>query len=150
MVSNNVNNKWGYWLHHHADSISPYLADSDRAAKWPVDTWRPSELPHFSGNLPKRTHDFTRDYPPPFEGHRWLPLVQNESRAESITHTPWGRWLPNPEFHTGKTAVGWAVTAQAHYSLLENLESGDLSKYYFGRAKDYTWNLWSVVSMECL
>lgn len=70
--------------------------------KWSPKSWRTSELPFYDGTLPEQGHDFTREYEPPGDGHRWLPLRHEKLReAEAISHTPWGPWLPNPMYHNG-------------------------------------------------
>lgn len=142
VVSNNVNNRWNYWHHHRTNAIHPYLAEQDPSSKWPINTWRPSQLPFYKDDLPPKMFNFSREYKIPNSGHRWLPLEQTQSRAESVSHTPWGPWLPNPMFHTGKESASWGVVAQAHYSFFENLERGQLNKYYFGNGEDGVWNLW--------
>lgn len=160
VVANNINNKWSLWHHHRAGVIWPYMGASENdSTLWSPNTWRASKLPYYSGELPEKMHDFTRDYDPPAKGHRWLPVEPTESKAEAIAHTPWGPWLPNPMYHNGvsipranlhtsttdtkqKESTGWAVTAQAHYSFFENLEKNLLDRYAFGSGDDRLWNLW--------
>ena len=68
---------------------------------------------------------------PPFKGHRWLPL-RDQSRR-NLYKTPIG----NSEYNAyGPDWTSWAVAAQVHYSLLENIEKNQLSKYYYGGGLD--------------
>lgn len=45
--------------HHAANAIYPYLADRDHPAPGDLRSWRPSELPRYSGKLPATNQDWT-------------------------------------------------------------------------------------------
>lgn len=64
---------------------------------------------------------------PPFKGHRWLPLRDNNN---SIMRTP----ISETEFDAyGNGWKSWAIAAQQHYSLLQNIEADEMDRYHFGR-----------------
>ena len=67
---------------------------------------------------------------PPYKGHRWLPLPDNE---RNLYNTPIAKTAYDPY---GPDWTSWAIPAQVHYSLLENLEKNQLSKYYYGGGVD--------------
>lgn len=144
--ANVVNNRWTYWLHHRMNAIWPYLIDDDPSAKWAANSWRPSELPRFSGTLPSVGTNFTAHYWPPSarenKGHRWLPVEHSPSKADALAHTPYGPFQPNPEVGIPGHAVNWAIPAQSHYSLFENLERNSLHNYFYGNGIDGMYNLW--------
>lgn len=77
--------------------------------------------------------------PPPFNGHRWLPLPKGEEilYRTPISQSQYNAFRPN--------WTSWAIGAQVHYSLLENIENNQLSKYYYGSGLDDTreviWNM---------
>lgn len=139
VMANIVNNKRSHWFHHAAGAIWPYLPDRHRQEKWPLDSWRPSELPRYQGAIPEKGTSFFPGYPPPFKGHRWLPL--NPS-PENLERSPFSGELPWPDYKLHGHGVGWSVAAQAHYSLFENLERRSIGRYAFGAGMDKTFNLW--------
>ena len=64
---------------------------------------------------------------PPFQGHRWLPVRDNKN---SLMRSP----ISNTEFDAyGNGLKSWAIAAQQHYSLLQNIETDELDRYFFGR-----------------
>lgn len=75
---------------------------------------------------------------PPTEGHRWLPL--RPASQKKLAHTPYGGVLRNPDFKDNQTMSSWAHSAQAHFSLFENIERGELKRYDFGSSYDGIWN----------
>lgn len=139
IMANIVNNKRSHWFHHAAGAIWPYLPDRHREEKWPLDSWRPSELPRYQGRIPEKDTQFYPGYPPPFNGHRWLPL---HATPEAMQRTPFSGDLPWPDYVLHGKGVGWSVAAQAHYSLFENLERRTMGYYHFGAGLDKTFNLW--------
>ncbi|KAF5854700.1 hypothetical protein ETB97_001078, partial [Aspergillus alliaceus] len=70
--------------------------------------------------------------------HRWLPLADHtelwRTPAAQSVYDPWG-----PNYRS------WVIGAQAHYSLLENIEKGSLWRYYmahgFGLGSDMVWDM---------
>ena len=67
---------------------------------------------------------------PPYKGHRWLPLPDNE---KNIYNTPMIESSYDPN---GPDWGSWSLGAQAHYSFLENLEKDELSRYHYGWGMD--------------
>lgn len=65
---------------------------------------------------------------PPFQGHRWLPLREQKN---SLFRTP----ISKTEFDAyGNGWKSWAIAAQQHYSLLQNIENKEMDRYYFGKS----------------
>ena len=122
---------------------SPQGTDND---SYGPKAWRASALPTWqSADGERRFEEFPQkpegvkkapigsDFGPPYANHRWLPL-RDEDRH--ITETPIAHSQYNP---FGQSWRQWTIAAQQHYSLLENLEKGLVSKYYVGH--DGVWNL---------
>lgn len=149
VVANLVNSPETGWLHYRLGAIHSYLPelkqpkDADPEALGPK-AWRASKLPVWhekemvwpiagvragkddsGGTLPT-------DVPgaPPFKGHRWLPLPDNE---KNLDKTPMMESSYDPD---GPDWGSWSLGAQAHYSFLENLEKGELSRYHYGWGTD--------------
>lgn len=143
VMGNIVNNQWTYWHHYHAGAIHPYLADHDYRTVDPPLSWRSSQLPTYMGKLPDTDTDWSREYHPPFDHHRWL-RVELDSPPKAMAHTPYGKSnLPAPgcwDPHDG--GAGWALGAQSHFSFFENAERGLLKTYHYGNAKDGSHNNW--------
>ena len=144
--ANIVNSPSLSWLHSHLGAIHPYLPelkDPDAAAErqsTETEVWRASSLPEWKGDnttfpLGKGTNDngvVEPDDPgaPPFPGHRWLPLRDNKN---SLMRTP----ISETEFDAyGNGWKSWAIAAQQHYSLLQNIEADEMNRYHFGRSTD--------------
>lgn len=144
-MANLVNSPETGWLHYHFGAVHSYLPetvpppeDTDPAALGPK-AWRASALPTWneSGEM---SFPVTMDKPdngdvlnanrpeaPPFKGHRWLPLP--EPRQPKIYKTPISHSEYNPY---GPDWKSWALAAQVHYSLLENIEKDQLHLYHYG------------------
>lgn len=73
------------------------------------------------------------DAGPPYANHRWLPL-RDEDYYIAETPIAHAQYAP-----FGPSLQQWAIAAQQHYSLLENIEKGLISKYYIG--DDGIWNM---------
>lgn len=129
------------WLHFHLGAVHSYLPEAnppDATGERSVpETWRPSSLPNWHGDqvifpLGKGTNDaglVESDDPgaPPYQGHRWLPL---RDKKNSLMRSP----ISQTEFDAyGNGLKSWAIAAQQHYSLLQNIETGEIDRYYFGR-----------------
>ncbi|UNI24727.1 hypothetical protein JDV02_010452 [Purpureocillium takamizusanense] len=141
--ANIINNPPLGFMHHHLGALHPYFPD----IKAPKDdennnknsdsnsgnkktsgdanlaSWRPSRDPPWDG---PSDYTWPLDRAPPHKNHRWL-RVRNETMmgqtpAASLTYEVWG-----PSYES------WAIAAQMHYSLLENMEGGDdgLDAYKF-------------------
>lgn len=139
--ANIVNSPSLSWLHYHLGAIHAYLPETKVPDDAPEpDAWRASSLPTWEGDnstfpLSKRPNDdgfVEADDPgaPPFKGHRWLPLRDNKN---SLMSTP----ISETEFEAyGAGLQSWAIAAQQHYSLFQNIEDGELDRYHFGRSTD--------------
>ncbi|KAL9028756.1 MAG: hypothetical protein Q9196_002924 [Gyalolechia fulgens] len=144
VVANLVNSPETGWLHYHFGAIQSYLPETvppsgkpDPAALGPR-AWRASALPIWN-ETGEMSFPVTTDKPadgsvleadrpeaPPFKGHRWLPLPDPE---KNIYKTPMAISEYNPY---GPDWISWALAAQVHYSLLENIEKNQLHLYHYG------------------
>lgn len=70
---------------------------------------------------------------PPFKGHRWLPLPGGPDKDQELWRTPMAETTYDPN---GPDWGSWSLGAQAHYSLFENLEKGNLELYHYGHGID--------------
>ncbi|KAL8833292.1 MAG: hypothetical protein Q9170_004351 [Blastenia crenularia] len=144
VVANLVNSPETGWLHYHFGAIHSYLPETsppvvkpDGAALGPK-AWRASALPvwnetgemSFPVTMDKSDDgsvlEADRPEAPPFKGHRWLPLPEPE---KNIYNTPISKSEYNPYSPDWKS---WALAAQVHYSLLENIEKNQLRLYHYG------------------
>ncbi|KAL8742614.1 MAG: hypothetical protein Q9190_004925 [Brigantiaea leucoxantha] len=146
VIANLINSPETGWLHYHFGAVHPYLPETTKPAPDPSGTslgskaWRASKLPLWNTiNTGEMTFPVTMDKPddgstlepdnpaaPPFKNHRWLPLPDPET---SIYKTPYSKTEYNPY---GPDWKSWALAAQAHYSLLQNIESDTLNLYHYG------------------
>ena len=149
IVGTLINSPHTGWLHYRLGAAHPYLPemkppgsqkeDASRGAK----AWRASKLPKWSGDnmtfhlsgLAEKPDDGS-SVPigspggPPFKGHRWLPLRDND---QNLDKTP----VAKTEYYSnGADWWSWAIAAQLHYSLLENIEKDQLNLYEYGFGKD--------------
>lgn len=139
--ANLVNSPSLSWLHYHMGAIHPYLPEtkapdpSASPSSQVSKVWRPSLLPSWEGTDLSFSigGDGNGDAgAPPFQGHRWLPL---RDRKNSLMRTP----ISETEFDAyGNGWKSWAIAAQQHYSLLQNIENNEMDRYYFGRSNDTT------------
>ena len=132
MVSGNIiNSPLMGWVHYHLGALHPYLPETEPRTEIAADKplpWRVSDYPYWAG-----PDDYTwpifQDPPNetgPNQIHRWLRLKDDTA----MTRTP----AAEIEYKTWGTALhSWAIAAQEHYSLLENLEKGQLSLYKMDR-----------------
>lgn len=88
--------------------------------------WRPSSYPKWTG---PPNFEWSLDYVPPpiYPNHRWLRVADADDH-NAIDRTPVAQlvyevWGPSYE--------SWAIAAQQHYSLLENIENDQLHLYKF-------------------
>lgn len=163
IVGNLINSATLSWLHYHNGAVHPYLPEPKpptlkhhlAATDIKGTDWRPSKLPSYpttnatlrarynftTEDAHGRTHHKTpTDIPlglaggAPFPNHRWLPL---RGQHAYLNVTPIAAAVYDP---FGRGWTSWAVGAQQLYSLLENIESGALSRYWFGDGEG-VWNM---------
>lgn len=146
VLTNLINSENLAWLHYHLGAIHAYMPELSLPTN-PVPTngsygphaWRASALPDWKSETPEeipRWPDKENNENgsatlaaigavggAPYQYHRWLPLRHNDSDIYStpIAETEW-RYGSNNQKR-------WALGAQSHYSLLENLEKGQLQRY---------------------
>lgn len=148
VVANLVNCPETGWVHYHLGALHAYLPETTRPGPDPNGTalgpkaWRASALPVWNekGDMGFPLADKPDDNgkvlkpgqpgAPPFKGHRWLPLPDDE---KNLYKTPVAKSEYNP---FGPDWQKWAIAAQVHYSLLENIENNQLGKYYYGSGLD--------------
>jgi hypothetical protein len=101
-------------------ALHPYLPETVQPDYVP-ESWKPSQHDFWQGadNL---VWDIKLD--PPYAGHRWLRVKEQDS----ILRTPVSKlryevW--------GDSYASWAIAAQMHLSLLENIEANTLDLYKF-------------------
>jgi hypothetical protein len=158
VVANLVNSPETGWLHYRFGAIHSYLPeleapkDPNPESKGPK-AWRPSALPQWQGESmtfpvagangakPDDGGVLDPETPgaPPFKGHRWLPLPDDE---KNLWRTPMSESSYDPD---GPDWGSWSLGAQAHYSFLENLEEDNLRLYHYGHGLDQEregiWNM---------
>jgi len=121
--ANVINSPLISWLHYHQGAVHPFLPELAPPATPPSPKeWRVSQLPEWTGPA---NFTMTLDTLPPFPGHRWLPLL----KGQSTDTTPISLAEYNPH---GAGWNHWALAAQQHYSLFQNLETDpQLGAYQF-------------------
>nr|POE99353.1 hypothetical protein CFP56_52746 [Quercus suber] len=144
--ANIVNSPVTAWMHYRLGAIHPYLPEPAPVRRAPGNpqTWRASELPAHPDDADYMNLQFGRTpiqsivnsaitdddmlqrlfQDVPYSGHRWLPLTQNTT---SLLYTPISRISTDP---WGVGVRNWAVAAQQHYSLLQNIEEDAMHKYW--------------------
>ena len=124
--ANVINNPPLGFLHYHFGAIHPYFPEVTEPSHVP-SSWQPSRDPYWNG-----PGDFSwpLEKAPPFQNHRWLRVKDDRMLASTpaagLKYAVWG-----------DSYSSWAIAAQMHYSLLENIESHALDLYKFGRS----WNM---------
>ncbi|KIW01525.1 uncharacterized protein PV09_07003 [Verruconis gallopava] len=143
IVSANVVNQPSLsWVHQHLGVVKPYLPELDTPPTFfeyqgavvsrshdhhVAGTWRPSELPTWSGPPSFNFTDYFAHHPNgPCPSHRWLPL-RNQSNHDN---TPITAALYDA---FGPSLWHWYIGAQQHFSFLEHLENNELWRYKFHR-----------------
>lgn len=138
------------WVQYRLGAVHPYLPEPGPPFRPGEDSygpkaWRASALPSYNEvggkieDFPNTEKAGAADHAPvgsvgaaPYANHRWLPLGDDSLLPNTpIAHT---EYLPD-----GQGWQRWAIGAQQHYSLLENLEQDQLHKYYIG--EDGIWNM---------
>lgn len=110
------------------------LSDYESYAPIPSDSWRPSELPTWTGP-PDYKLDF-ENFTAPYNGHRWLPIptttnsTANRTLDLTLDDTP----IHHSTFDAfGPSLYHWEIGAQQHYSFFTHLERNTLGAYKFAR-----------------
>ncbi|KAI9805927.1 MAG: hypothetical protein M1825_000541 [Sarcosagium campestre] len=127
--ANMINSPLMGWVHYHTRAaIHPYLPELEAPTgpKNPTN-WRASSQPKWKGPDNYRCKP---DADVPFKGHRWLRLDDDDD----FTRTPISGIEYGP-FGTGWKS--WAIAAQEHASLLENIEKKQVDLY---RTQSRIWN----------
>ncbi|KAI1630753.1 hypothetical protein F4809DRAFT_242247 [Biscogniauxia mediterranea] len=143
--ANLVNSPMSGMEHYHFGAIHAFVPDPrSKPARPASETWRPSEL----GSLPpdRRAALAAADsdsiiYPPtsPYRGHGFV-LVSEEDGGHDLLDTAMGRYdqAPGGDFIAFSPPwKSWVIAAQQHYSLLRNLETNQVQRYFFGRPAAY-------------
>ena len=134
------------WMHYHTGAIHSYLPETQppfskilNEQSYGPSAWRTSALPTWNATG-KENGTFDFDGPPPYKGHRWLPLRHNDSNLSKtpISKSTYETFSPNWK--------SWAIGAQTHYSFLQNLERNQLDKFHFGTdvdgdGREAIWNM---------
>ncbi|KHN95054.1 uncharacterized protein MAM_07103 [Metarhizium album ARSEF 1941] len=127
--ANVVNQPLSSWLHLSLGAVKPYLPDNETLVKARSGvSWRSSRLPPWRG---PPDFDLDKWNPPAGRQHLWLPVMWKKDRLldnTPIVHTVYDAYRKQGKWE-------WMAAAQQHFSLLENLERGELSKYKF-----HLWN----------
>lgn len=170
--ANMINSPEFNWLHYRAGAIYPYLPELTPAVP-ELSTaengfWRASELPQWFGptdwtSPDAHNEDFEKIFAKPHKHaeaeneeeeqvivprHRWLPLPH----ITDLSRTPIAQAEYDP---SGKGWNTWALPAQQHYSLLQNIEQDTTNKYYLthgvGQDTDATWDTTGHrISINCM
>ena len=147
------------WIHWSLGAVKPYLPELTN--DFPITLgrrvdWRASELPDWVG---PRNFSVSRWASPGGLPHRWLPLRGDEGRR-FLNQTPAAgtvyynkrdenedksprnltirrggessRRYYDRSPQSAQPPPPWQIAAQAHYSLLDTLETNDLGRYRFG------------------
>ncbi|RYP65876.1 hypothetical protein DL769_006193 [Monosporascus sp. CRB-8-3] len=120
--ANVINNPPLGFLHYHMGALHPYLPEKEKPTNV-SDSWRPSRDPFWEG---PSGFTWPLDKDPPHRPHRWLRVKElkmlYQTPAAQIKYEVWG-----------DSYTSWAIAAQMHYSLLENIENDGLGLYKFNR-----------------
>jgi hypothetical protein len=150
MVSANVINSPALsWWQYHLDNTLAYLPevipDKEALSTRGNGVWRSSELPTWNRSQSRKDMPEIGKFYQLFDvadenqipKHRWLPT----RNATDIFDTP----IARTNHDTNNNLVFWPMGAQTHYSFLENLEAGQLGRYYmdhkWDRGVGATWNM---------
>lgn len=146
--SNVVNNPALGWVHYHMGAVHPYVPEvrpsTDKLATRDNGAWRASDLPTWIGadwQMPELDHFYSLfgvNDKTNVPNHRWIP-----TRNSSLLYqTP----VALSEYNAfGNNLHFWALAAQAHYSLLQNIEERRLGRYFMVHGSDEeavsTWDM---------
>ena len=129
-------------MHYHRGAIHSDLPETDppfskimNDQSYGLSTWWASALPTCNA-METENATLNFDGPPPYKGHRGLPLRQNDTKISKtpISKSAYETFRPNWK--------SWAIGAQTHYSFLQDLEMDRLDKFYFieGDGREAIWN----------
>lgn len=132
--ANIINNPPLSFLHYHFGALHPYFPEMPGAPNQnqnepleavtttaTITSWRSSDHPYWEG---PDHYEWPLDKDPPSDGHRWLRVQDNKALNRTpVSHLTYDFW--------GTTYESWAIAAQQHYSLLENLEHDQIDLYRF-------------------
>ncbi|KAF4980554.1 hypothetical protein FZEAL_3489 [Fusarium zealandicum] len=125
LVSGNViNNPPLGFMHYRMGALHPYLPEPKEPSYVTnrTDYWKPSQHGFWDG--PKNIKWTLDRKPPAYKNHRWLRVADEammyQTPAAHLKYEVWGESYSN-----------WAIGAQMHYSLLENIEKDSLHLYKF-------------------
>ncbi|KAI1921700.1 hypothetical protein LOZ58_004233 [Ophidiomyces ophidiicola] len=123
------------FLHYHHDALHPYFPElpdvvnetkpaqpaENQPKKRDLPSWRPSNHPFWNG---PQNFEWPLTNPPPSDNHRWLRVEDDKALNRTpVSKLKYDFW--------GPTYESWAIAAQQHYSLLENIEKNTLDNYKF-------------------
>lgn len=133
--ANIINSPLMGWLHYHMGAVHPYFPEYKGVFDPPSPhskgltspptrkSWKYTDYPQWEG---PEDWFFEIDQEPPYEGHRWLRLKNDtDLHRTPVTQIEYDTW--------GTGLRSWAIVAQEHYSLLENLLEDQLDLYKFNR-----------------
>ena len=146
VAANIINSPLTHWIHWHTEAILPYMPDTSNFNGTNDDpaSWRASEMPRFEGPTNDTWQFYSRPQGgfqvgtpggPPSNSHRWLPMAPTSENLMKSPIAAGGSYDP-----WGKGWTEWTLAAQQHYSLLDNLEKDQTTKYWAGN-KDGIWNM---------
>ncbi|KAJ5570493.1 uncharacterized protein N7459_009923 [Penicillium hispanicum] len=135
--ANIVNNPAIGWLQYHMGAVHPYIPEVDpkgnhvatrengiwRASDLPVERNSPWELPNMEEFFSAWGVESDDEIPK----HRWVPTT-NSIMQTPIALSQYDPYGPNLQY--------WALGAQAHYSLLQNIEENKTSRYFIIHGND--------------
>lgn len=146
--ANVVNNPALGWVHYHMGAVHPYVpeirTEHENLATKENGIWRASDLPSWSSQdweMPELDHFFSLfgvNDKTNVPLHRWIP-----TRDLSLLYkTP----VAQSEYNAfGNNLFFWPLAAQAHYSLLQNIEERRLGRYFMVHGSDEeavsTWDM---------
>lgn len=146
--SNVVNNPALGWVHYHMGAVHPYVPEvrpeeNSLATKENGD-WRASKLPTWGGaewempELAQFYELFGVDDKAMVPSHRWIPTRNSSLLYQTpVALSQYDAFGPNLKY--------WALAAQAHYSLLQNIEEKRLGRYFMVHGSDEeavsTWDM---------
>ncbi|OKL62848.1 hypothetical protein UA08_01810 [Talaromyces atroroseus] len=146
--SNVVNNPALGWVHYHMGAVHPYVPEvrpvEDSLATKENGAWRASELPTWGGadwQMPELTQFyelFGVDDRARVPSHRWIPTRNSSYLYQTpVAQSQYDAFGPNLQY--------WPLAAQAHYSLLQNIEEKRLGRYFMVHGSDEeavsTWDM---------
>ncbi|CRG82739.1 hypothetical protein PISL3812_00084 [Talaromyces islandicus] len=148
--SNVVNNPALGWVHYHMRAVHPYvpevIPEPDELSTKENGFWKASELPTWNESdskwqmpdLDKFYELFGVNEKTSVPKHRWIPT----RNLTYLYQTP----VAASEYDAfGNNLHHWPLAAQAHYSLLQNIEEKRLGRYFMVHGSDEeavsTWDM---------